>query len=309
MSGTAGRLALFGGGGFVGGRLAAAAFARGWDVHVVDAVPDPGVPGLEGARWHRADITDADAVRTLLRGMAPDAAVDLAAVADIDRAERERDLARAVNVEAARTIAAACAGAGAWMMYFSSDAVFAGTADRYTEDDPPAPVNYYGRTKAEGEEAVRAAHPGAAVIRISLALGFALGRATAPPLAGGNSFLAGLEAALAQGREVAAPAEEVRTPVDVHTLCACVLELARMRFAGTIHVGSTTSIDRGALTRMAALLLGYPSARINAAPAAVPGRAPRHRNGIIAVEKARALLSTPLLDAEATVRRAVLERR
>lgn len=301
MNRTAGRLALFGGGGFVGGRLAAAALAQGWDVHIVDAAHAPGAPGLEGARWHRADITDAPAVRELVRGIAPVAVVDLAAVADIDRAERERELARAVNVEAARTIAEASAGVGAWMMYFSSDAVFAGTAARYAEEDPPAPVNYYGQTKAEGEEAVRAAHPGAAVIRISLALGFGL--------AGGNSFLAGLEAALAQDREVAAPAEEVRTPVDVHTLCDCVLELARMRFAGTIHVGSTTSIDRGALARMAALLLGYPSARINAAPAAVPGRAPRHRNGIITVEKARALLSTPLLDAEATVRRAVLERR
>jgi dTDP-4-dehydrorhamnose reductase len=85
----------------------------------------------------------------------PDAVVDLAAVADIARAERERDLARAVNVDAARSIAAAAAAAGAACVYFSSDAVFAGTAERYTEDDPLAPVNWYGQTKADGERAVR----------------------------------------------------------------------------------------------------------------------------------------------------------
>jgi dTDP-4-dehydrorhamnose reductase len=300
MSGTIGRLALFGGGGFVGGNLAAAALRRGIAVDIVDAAASPGAPGLQDARWHAADITDAAAVRSLVAELRPDCTVDLAAVADIDRAERERDLAWAVNVEAARSIASACAGAGCGFLYFSSDAVFAGTAPLYSEEDLPEPVNYYGMTKAEGEKAVRAAHPRACILRISLALGF--------PVTRGNSFLAGLEAALKAGKEIAAPASEVRTPVDVHTLCACVLELADRGFAGTLHVGSTDSIDRAALTRKAAGLLGYPGARIVADPPTTPGRAPRHSNGIISVEKARGLLATPLLDVEQTIRRAVLER-
>ncbi len=300
MNGTTGRLALFGGGGFVGGNLAAAALRRGIHVDIVDAAACPGVPSLEAARWHAADITDPAAVRALVTELRPDCAVDLAAVADIDRAEREKDLAWAVNVEAARSIASACADAGSFFLYFSSDAVFAGTAPLYAEEDPLQPVNYYGTTKVEGERAVRGAHPGAGVIRISLALGF--------PVTRGNSFLAGLEAALKAGTDIAAPASEVRTPIDVHTLCACVLELAERRFAGTIHLGSTGPIDRAELTRKAAALMGYPAARINADPPAAPGRAPRHRNGIISVAKARGLLATALLDVEQTIRRAVLER-
>jgi hypothetical protein len=77
-----------------------------------------------------------------------------------------------------------------------------------------------------------------------------------------------------------------------------------------IHIGSTDSIDRATLSRKAAVLLGYPDARIVTASAALPagGRAPRHRNGIIAVDKARGLLRTPLLTVEQSLHRAIVER-
>ena len=292
-----GKLVVFGGGGFVGGHLCTAALRKGWQVHVVERVQFPG--GLPGVSWHLLDITESAAVRRLLADLAPQAVVDVAAVADIDRAEREQEAAWAVNVEAARTIAAACAAGGAYFLYFSSDAVFAGTAPRYGEQDPPQPVNYYGRTKAEGEKAVLAADPQAGIVRLSLVLGF--------PVTEGNSFFAALEAKLRAGQEVAAPADEIRTPVDVLTLSECVLELAVLRFAGVVHIGSTDSIDRASLTRRAAELMGYPQARI-AAQAPIPGRAARHKNGIMRVDQARRLLKTPLLSAEASIRRAIEER-
>src|SRR5512137_1311751 len=129
------RLVIFGGGGFVGGNLATVAMRQGWEVHVAERVEFPG--GLPGASWHLLDITDPAAVRGLLADLRPEAVVDVAAVADIDRAEKEQELAWAVNVEAARTIAVACAASGAYFLYFSSDAVFAGTAPRYGEQDLP----------------------------------------------------------------------------------------------------------------------------------------------------------------------------
>ena len=294
------RLVVFGGGGFVGGNLCTIALRQGWEVHIAERVEFPG--GLPGASWHLVDITDSAAVRRLLAELQPGAVVDLAAVADIDRAEKEQELARAVNVEAARTIAASCAGSGAYCLYFSSDAVFAGTASRYREEDPPQPVNFYGRTKAEGEKAVLRADPRAGIVRLSLALGF--------PVTAGNSFFAALQAKLEAGQQVTAPSDEIRTPVDVLTLSECVLELVRLRFAGVIHIGSTDSIDRASLSRRAAQLMGFPEARIaaQAVTAPVPGRAARHKNGIISVDKARGLLETPLLRAEESIRRAIEER-
>jgi dTDP-4-dehydrorhamnose reductase len=301
------RLLVFGGGGFVGGNLCTLALRDGWDVHVADAAVRD---ALSGTAWHRIDITDGAAVGALVREVRPTAVVDLAAIADIDRAERERELARAVNVEAARSIAGAARAADACCVYFSSDAVFAGTAERYVEEDPPGPVNWYGRTKADGELAVREAHPGAAIVRISLVLGF--------PVTDGNSFIAGLEKKLAARTAVPCPEDEIRTPIDVLTLSAAVLELCRMRFAGILHLGATDSVDRFTLTRRAAGLMGFDAALVTAqqpGPAGAadqpgravdqPARAARHRRGVISVEKARRLLATPMLDWETSLRRAV----
>jgi len=293
------KLVVFGGGGFVGGNLCTVALRRGWEVTIVDARVREGVPG---ARWEALDITDSSAVHELVRKLRPQAAVDLAAVAEIDRAERERELTRAVNVQAAEAIAAVCAKVEAGCLYFSSDAVFPGTGSGYREDDLLGPVNYYGRTKMEGEQAVRGAHPQAAIVRISLALGF--------PVTDGNSFFAALEEKLKAGQEIVAPSDEVRTPVDVLTLSECVLELLDKRFAGIIHIGSTDSVDRATLTRRAAKLMGYPAAPVRAQPsdASRPGRAPRHKNGIISVAKAQGLLATPLLNVERSIERAIHER-
>jgi dTDP-4-dehydrorhamnose reductase len=287
-------IVIFGGGGFVGGHLAAQAMEAGWEVHIADAAQQAGV---ERAEWHLLDIRQAEEVRRLLRAVAPTAVVNLAAVADIDRAEREKELARAINIEAARTIAEAAAAAGSTCLYMSSDAVFDGTAERYGEEDDVRPVNYYGRTKVEGERAVRRAHPSAAVVRISLVLGF--------PVTAGNSFFAGLEEKLRRGAEVAAPSDEIRTPVDAVTLARCLLEMIDIRFSGLLHIGATDSIDRAALTRRAAALLGYPDARVLVRNQDQPGRAPRHKRGVIDVSKARRLLSTPLLTCDEFIRRAI----
>jgi dTDP-4-dehydrorhamnose reductase len=207
-----------------------------------------------------------------------------------------------VNTDAARAIAEACARAGSRCLYVSSDAVFAGTAERYAEEDPPAPVNWYGRTKADGERAVREACPGAIVVRLSLVLGF--------PLTDGNSFLAGLEQKLAAGTPVPSPAEEIRTPVDAGTAVSCMLELAGGDFSGPFHLGSTSSVDRLTLTRRAARMMGFPEQLVPAQPPGKPqpGRAARHARGVIGVERARTLLATPLMDWEKTLQKAFDER-
>ncbi len=180
--------------------------------------------------------------------------VDVAAVADIDRAEREQELAWAVNVEAARIIASACAASGAYFLYFSSDAVFAGTAPRYREEDPPAARELLRPDQGRGGEGGAAGRP-AGRDRAPL---------PGPGLSGdrGQLLLRGAGGQAQGGTGGRGPGDEIRTPVDVLTLSECVLELIGLRFAGVLHIGSTDSIDRAALTRRAAALLGFPEARM-----------------------------------------------
>ncbi len=287
------KLLVVGGAGFVGGHIVHLARGR-WDVVVLDKEARP---GIEPARFRAVDVTDRQEVLAVLAEEAPAAVINVAAISNIDFAEKNPELARQVNVLAAGYAAEGCRRAGARYIYFSSDAVFAGTADGYAEEDEPAPVNLYGRTKAEAERVVLRENPDTVVIRISLVLGF--------PLTGGNSFYVPLEESLKRGEEVAVPAEEIRTPVDVRTLAEVVLELAAGDYRGILHIGATDSVNRYELTRRIARAMGFNPALVKPKPAALagPDRAPRHRNGIIRVAKAQRILQTRLAGVDEFVRR------
>jgi dTDP-4-dehydrorhamnose reductase len=219
-------------------------------------------------------------------------------LADIDRAEREKGLAYQVNVTGARNVAESCARCGSRYIFFSSDAVFDGSGAGYTEEDIPHPVNYYGRTKAEAEQAIFQAYPESGVVRISLVLGF--------PIVSGNSFFANLASKLRQNQVINCPTFEVRTPVDVYTLSECILELCENSFSGLLHIGSTDSINRYELTKIAACRMGFDEALVRAVDTEViqTGRAPRHKNGVISVDKARHILKTRLLSTAESIDRA-----
>lgn len=293
------KLVIFGGSGFVGGNMTVIAQKKGWKVYITDSFYRP---GLENVEWKTVDITNAAEVEKAIEEIRPDAAVNVAAIADVDKAEQEKELAWNVNVIGAKNIAESCAKHGVKYVFFSSDAVFDGKGGNYKEEDLPAPVNYYGHTKAEAEKAVLESNPDAVVIRISLVIGL--------PVTGGNSFFRGLEKKLGEGTDILCPVEEVRTPVDVLTLSECVLELAESNYSGVLHIGSTSSINRFDLTKKAARLMGFDEGLVKTQnpQADKPGRAPRHKNGIICVTKAQGILKTKLLSVDDSICRAINER-
>ncbi|WP_182907164.1 dTDP-4-dehydrorhamnose reductase [Microbispora sp. H13382] len=100
------------------------------------------------------DLCDPAAVRAAVRTEKPDVVVNCAAWTAVDEAETREREALAVNGDAVRPLAAACAGHGVTLVHLSTDYVFDGTARTpYAEDEPVNPVNAYGRTKAAGERA------------------------------------------------------------------------------------------------------------------------------------------------------------
>jgi dTDP-4-dehydrorhamnose reductase len=134
----------------LGTDLVALLRARGEDVRA------PGRAGL--------DVTDAAAVDAVVRGA--DVVVNAAAYTAVDAAEEDEARAFAVNAVAAQHVARSAARHGARLVHVSTDYVFDGAGARpYAEDAELAPRSAYGRSKAAGEWAVRAEHPGALVVR------------------------------------------------------------------------------------------------------------------------------------------------
>jgi dTDP-4-dehydrorhamnose reductase len=104
------------------------------------------------------DLSSPQQIRACIRAAAPDAIINAAAYTAVDRAESEPELARAINSEAPGVLAEEAQRAGALLVHYSTDYVFDGTkTGAWTEDDPTSPLNIYGATKLEGEEAIRKA--------------------------------------------------------------------------------------------------------------------------------------------------------
>jgi len=105
------------------------------------------------------DISQAAALRELIRTVKPDILLNPAAYTNVDKAESEIDLARKVNSIAPAIMAEEMQKLGGALIHYSTDYVFDGDkGTSYVESDATNPINAYGITKLEGEQAV---HSGA----------------------------------------------------------------------------------------------------------------------------------------------------
>jgi len=112
------------------------------------------------------DLCNPGGIRQLVRSVQPDVVLNTAAYNAVDRAESESDLAMQVNEIAPGVLAEECRDIGALLIHFSTDYVFDGRKiTPYSEEDEPAPLSVYGRSKLAGEQAVRAAKGRALIFR------------------------------------------------------------------------------------------------------------------------------------------------
>ncbi|MBK9605827.1 MAG: dTDP-4-dehydrorhamnose reductase [Betaproteobacteria bacterium] len=103
------------------------------------------------------DLASPKSLRETVRAARPDIIVNPAAYTAVDRAGQEASLARAINAIAPAVLAEEARRLGIPLLHFSTDYVFSGqAAEPYTEEHPTSPINVYGTTKLEGEQAVQA---------------------------------------------------------------------------------------------------------------------------------------------------------
>ena len=118
------------------------------------------------------DLAQADSLRAMVRAMGPTVIVNAAAYTAVDKAEAEPAAADAINALAPGILAEEAKRTGALLIHYSTDYVFDGTkATAYTEDDTPAPLSAYGRSKLAGERAIVAAGARHLIFRTSWVFG------------------------------------------------------------------------------------------------------------------------------------------
>jgi dTDP-4-dehydrorhamnose reductase len=131
-------------------------------------------PNQETVSWGRAelDLEQPETIAKKLSEQSFDVLLNAAGMTSPDACEMQPEIAQLANVIAPQVIAEFCEARGACMIHFSTDYVFSGEPhERWVEDDAALPVNVYGRTKRDGEQAVLQASSNALVARVSWLFG------------------------------------------------------------------------------------------------------------------------------------------
>ena len=127
------------------------------------------------AAYEPLDITDRDAVNTVIQRVHPDAIIHCAAWTAVDAAEEKENQAKvhAINAEGTQHIAEAAKSIDAKLLYISTDYVFDGQGTRPWEPDDRcyAPLNVYGKSKLDGELAVAGTLDKYFIVRIAWVFG------------------------------------------------------------------------------------------------------------------------------------------
>lgn len=136
----------------------------GTEMRNILEVNDPGVTLYTDVA--ELDITDAKAVSEYIVKNEITHIINCAAYTAVDKAEEDKALCTAINVDAVKNLASAADAVGAKVIHISTDYVFDGTAHRpYRESDKVNPVSQYGTTKRLGETALLALAPNSIIVR------------------------------------------------------------------------------------------------------------------------------------------------
>lgn len=140
----------------------------GWELRRSLAPLGELIPLSRADRDPVGDLADLDGIARTIRTIAPDVIVNAAAYTAVDQAETDKAAARLINTDAVRVVAEQAARLGSLLIHYSTDYVFDGEGSTpFKEDHPTAPLNEYGRTKRDGEEAIIASGCKAAILRTS----------------------------------------------------------------------------------------------------------------------------------------------
>lgn len=205
---------------------------------LVDAFDDHRTTALTRAQL---DVGDEASVAATVEELRPDLVVNAGAWTDVDGCEADPDRAHRDNALGPWWLARACAREGATLVTYSTDYVFGGTAPLgpggeprgWTEWDPVAPLNVYGRSKVAGEQLVREALPQHHIVRTAWVAG-----------ARGRNFVTAILGAGIERGTVGVVEGQIGSPTATRDLAAATRQLAVSGRYGTVNLVNEGWCDR-----------------------------------------------------------------
>lgn len=238
MSGPS--ILITGAGGLLGRRVVEQAARRYRLFRQYHSAPKDELPGTIFV----GDLTDRDHVRTIAETIHPEIIIHCAALADVDRCEREPELSRRLNVEPVRYLTETFPEAV--FVQLSTDYVFPGGSPPPEPSAPTRPLNVYGQHKLDAENVARAAAEHL-IIRTATLLDY-LGR---------KNVFQPLYEPLHAGREVFCLTDQSSNPLAAADAAGLVLALVDRGARGVFHIGGKELVSRYELAVKLAAYFGF----------------------------------------------------
>ena len=184
-----------------------------------------------GRDLHDLDITDPVRTEEEIRLLRPEVVINTAAFTDVDGCESQRGRAFSINAEGAGHVAHACRKAGAHLIHLSTDYVFDGTSQvPYSEETPPNPINVYGESKLQGEEAVQEAGENHLILRTAWLYG-----------KHGKNFVDTILRLASQQEELRVVDDQQGSPTFTRDLSRAIAQLLDKEVRGILNVTNSGS--------------------------------------------------------------------
>ena len=240
-------------------------------------------------RFIETDIRNEANIKRLFEEVQPDVVINCSALSVPDYCETHHEEAYLTNVTAVSQLAVFCEEYKSRFIHLSTDFVFDGKINEdagllYTEEDIPAPVNYYGYTKWKGEEKVAETCSSYAIVRVAIVYGRAL------PGQHGNIVQLVMNR-LKAGQEIRVVSDQWRTPTYVGDVSDGVQRLIAHTTNGIFHICGDECMSIAEIAYQVADYMGLDHSFIHPVTTEEMNETtPRPRFSGMSIDKARTML-------------------
>lgn len=177
------------------------------------------------------DITCVDQLENAFAKSDAPVVLHLAALADVEKCETEKELAYKINVLGTKNVAEACKKYNKKLIHISTDFVFPGDNQEYFEDSERRGVNYYAETKILAENEVMNALPKEKLIIIRITFPYKLFVENEPK----KSFVQRMYELLKEGKELTVISDSFSRPTYIDDIAASIDRLIKQNLHGIYH--------------------------------------------------------------------------
>lgn len=245
------KVLITGGTGVIGWELVEGSISRGYDTSYTFYDNDV---QRSKASAYKMDLRDESQVRKVMNEVDPEITIHSAALTNVDRCDRNPELAHEINVSGTKYIANTCEAVGSKMILLSSSFVFSGEKNCHYEDDKRRPKNIYGETKIKAENIVsNLTH--STIIRTDEPISISESWQS-------NTMITWTLSQLNDNSDINVFDDWYNNPICVKDLADAIFELVEGGNSGIYHVVGSEFISRYIWAKKIASVFGKSSSRI-----------------------------------------------